>query len=636
MGKMKRIFLWIVIFSFFPSLSYTQSNPDLSDVSGKKISLDIRGMEINDVLKLFSMQSGLNIVAGKNVRGAVNIFLKDVDVANAFEILMAANELAYEKEGNIINVMTERDYEVIYGRKFHDRTQIKVVHLKYGAAADVAKALNELKSRVGKIVADERSNTVVMLDSPASIAQMEDAIEKMDTGAKTEVFTLNYAKAKDVEPRIGELVTKGTGQAKMDERTNKIIVIDTPQKIEEIRKVISSLDAKTREVLIEAKIIEVTLSDDYKMGVDWKKLLGGELGVQFTEGMAGPFAVGNAAKEKLDLHIKGDYTGFIKLLDTVGKTDTLSTPRVTVVNNQEAKILVGTKEPFLTSQTTYDQLGKATVADQVTFVDVGVKLSVTPVINEEGFITMKIRPEVSSAKREVLEGGQGKRSVPVVTSAESETTVMVKDGATIVLAGLMKDKQTRDSTKVPFLGNVPLLGMLFRTKANKVEKTELVILLTPTIVTGEEGGSMAVAKGSAIKEQTLPEETSTRGGIGEELFPSTTDEAKRYAVKEAEKTLERIEKSDAYNEYYLTLSDRLMQYVAQNYIGVGTKGDVQIFFTLKSDGTLEGEPVVVGEVEPALKNLAIQCVKSAGPYPHFPGSLAEPRQTFNILLSFSG
>ncbi len=635
---MKRIFLFLLIFSSLTSLSYPERRSELSEVAGKKISLDIKGMDIIDVLKLFSMQSGLNIVAGKNVRGTVTIFLKDVDVANAFEILMAANELAYEKEGTIINVMTERDYEVMYGRKFSDRTQIKVVHLKYAAAGDVAKALNEIKSRIGKVVADERSNTIVMLDNSASIAQMVGAIERMDTLIKTEVFAFNYAKVKDIEPRIAELVTKGTGQAKIDERTNKIIVTDTAQKIEEIKKIISALDARTKQVLIEAKIIEVTLSDEYKMGVDWKALLGKEFGIQFTEGMVGPFAIGKAAPDKLGLSKGGEYTGFIKLLNTIGKTDVLSTPRVTAVDSQEAKILVGEKRPFLTTSSSVGSGGAVTYVDQVTFLDVGVKLNVTPAINEEDFITMKIKTEVSEAKDKELIGTDGKlRIVPLVTSSEAETSIMVKDGATVVLAGLMKDKQVKSRTKVPVLGDLPFFGMFFRTKEDKLDKSELVILLTPHIVTGEEGAPSALARGPVIKEQPVPEEPSVRERLGEVFFPARREDvSKQYAVKEAAKTLERIEKADAFNEYYLTLSDRLLQYVAQNYIGVGVKGDVQVFFTLKSDGTLDGEPVVVGEVDPYLKNLAVQCVKSAGPYPRFPPGLVDPRHTFNILLSFSG
>ncbi|MCM8793862.1 MAG: hypothetical protein NC898_05320, partial [Candidatus Omnitrophica bacterium] len=413
---------------------------------------------------------------------------------------------------------------------------------------------------------------------------------------------------------------------------------DTPQKIEEIRKVISALDARTKEVLIEAKIIEISLSDKYEMGVDWKVLLGKEFGMQFSEGMVGPFVIGEAAPEQLNLSSPGQYTGFLRLLETVGKTNVLSTPKVTAIENQEAKILVGEKRPFLTSETTYDQSGRPTVRDQVTFIDVGVKLNVTPAINEEGFIIMKIKPEVSEAEDKVLTGGEGtQKIVPLVRSSEAETTIMVKDGATVFLGGLMKDKQTRSLTKVPFLGDIPILGNLFRSKKEEIGKTELVILLTPHIVTGEEGAPAAMAREGLAKEQPSVQEPTWREKLGELVIPEEQrDLAKEYAIKEAVKTMERIEKADVVNEYYLGLSERLMEYISRNYIGIGIKGDVQVFFTLNSDGTLEGEPVIVGEVDPYLKNLAIQCVKSAGPYPRFPPEMVDPKHTFNILLSFGG
>jgi len=213
---------------------------------------------------------------------------------------------------------------------------------------------------------------------------------------------------------------------------------------------------------------------------------------------------------------------------------------------------------------------------------------------------------------------------------------MVKDGATIILGGLMRGKEVKSITKVPVLADIPFLGTLFRSQEKTLEKTELVILLTPTIVTGEEAIPPRLIERVAQKEQPIPKEPSIRERLGEILFPPIEDISKQYVFKEAEKALERIEQADTFNEYYLSLSERLMQYVAENYIGLGIEGDVQVFFTLKSDGTLIGEPVVVGEVDPYLKNLAIQCVKSAGPYPRFPTQLAEPKHTFNILLSFSG
>jgi len=144
----------------------------IEPVDPNRISLDLKGVDIIDVLKMLSSRSGLNIVAGRNVRGRVTLFLKDVDVWDAFEIILAANNLAYEKRADIINVMTERDYEQLYGEKYYNKKDLRVFRLEYAKAVDVSKALNQAKSKIGKIITDEPSNTLIVIDSPKSIAEM--------------------------------------------------------------------------------------------------------------------------------------------------------------------------------------------------------------------------------------------------------------------------------------------------------------------------------------------------------------------------------------------------------------------------------------------------------------------------------
>ncbi len=225
-------FIYFVIFTIFcfaqgaevpvrGEQAQVQNQPGSS-----KISLDIKGMEVTDVLKMLALRSGKNIVAGKNVRGKITIFLKDVDVMDALEIILVSNELAYEMKGDIINVMTDRDYETLYGEKFQDKTKLKIIKLRYGKAADISKALNQIKSRVGKVVVDEASNTIVIMDAPQVVSQMEQLIQDMDLPTQTKVFALNYSKAETIQKKIEPLLTKGIGTTQIDERTNKIIVTD--------------------------------------------------------------------------------------------------------------------------------------------------------------------------------------------------------------------------------------------------------------------------------------------------------------------------------------------------------------------------------------------------------------------------
>ena len=184
---------------------------------------------------------------------------------------------------------------------------------------------------------------------------------------------------------------------------------------------------------------------------------------------------------------ENDYTATIKILKTIGETKLLSSPRIAAVNNEEASILIGTREAYITDTVTQGQ-STTTTAESVTFLDVGVQLNVTPVINEDGFVTMKIRPEVSAIDRYLTtyySTGTVRSEIPIVSTTTAETTVMVKDGYTIIIGGLIKDETVRTTKKIPILGDIPFLGMAFRQIDEDKEKTEIVVFLTPHIITGD-------------------------------------------------------------------------------------------------------------------------------------------------------
>lgn len=457
-----------------------------SPVASKKISLDIKGMDIIDVLKLLANQGNLNIVTGKNVTGRVSMFLKNVDVWDAFEIIVTANGLAYEKKNGIINVISARDYELAHGEKYGDRRILSTKKLKFANAKDVSAALNQIKSALGKVVIDTSSNTLILLDVPERILAMERIIDETDISydLTTRVFELNYAQPDKIKEQLQELLTENVGIIKTDERTNKIVVIDYPTKIAQIELLIDAFDEKTKQVLIEAKIIQVILSDTYKMGIDWKYIASKQLNITaFNINRAlntqGAQVVGGAEVPTST----DDFRVVMDMLKTFGDAKTLSTPRITVTNGQEAKILVGTKQVYVTDTVTQTNSGINT-AEQVQFIDVGVKLYVTPTISKDGFITMKIRPEVSSATTSYTTA-QG-NEIPIVDTSEAETTVIVKDGVTLVMGGLMKNENVKNVYKLPLLGEIPFLGGLFRRTEDTTTKTELVIFLTPHIVSGSE------------------------------------------------------------------------------------------------------------------------------------------------------
>ena len=446
-----------------------------------KISLEIKGMDILDVLKLLSAETGMSIVAGRNVAGRVTVFLKEVDPMDALEIILAANGLAYEERAGILQVMTEADYSRLHGGTFGDRRVLKTIPIHHVKPAQIKVALDQLKSTIGRVVVDEGFRTIVILDTPETIERMEQTIAALDIQLDTEIFELNYAVSEDILSKVQEMLSPTVGEARIDERTNKLVVRDYPTVLGRIAKMVQAFDDRPRQVLIEAVIVQVTLSDTTKLGIDWDALISEKA---ILEG-AFPLvtAAGKLTVATASLSDKGDYSVIIDALSTLGESKILSSPKLTVLNNQEAKILVGTKEAFVTTTTSQSGSGTAVTAEEVNFIDVGVKLFVTPTINRDGVISMKIRPEISS-KTSTLTTSQGNQ-IPIIETSEAETTVQVKDGHTVIIGGLMKDEVSQDRVGIPFLSKIPLVGALFRSSTDTVKQTELVILLTPRVYSDE-------------------------------------------------------------------------------------------------------------------------------------------------------
>lgn len=445
--------------------------------------LDLKDMDIIDVLKLISQKSGLNIVAGQNVKGPVTVFLKDVGVHEALKIIAEANGWACVREAQVIRIMTGSEYEMKFGRRFGQALVTKITKLSFVKTADVTAVLNQMKGPAGKVVADPNSGTLILTDEADALATMEEVIRRMDVPVQTKVIVLNHAGVEDVSRQISEMLTPSLGSIKADERSSRIVICDTPQKIAEIEKVIEAFDRRDREVLIEAKIMQVTLSDEQKLGVDWEAVVNDYHSLRLT----GKFDILNAADKGGRLGVgtlaADDYTALIEALEEAGRTEILSSPRIMAANNREARILVGSTEPYVTTTVTTPASGPSTTAESVTFVEVGVKLFVTPTIHEDDFITMKIKPEVSSVTGNLTTGNNN--TIPVIETSEAETTVIVKDRTAIVIGGLIKDEKITTSKKVPLLGDIPLLGYVFRSKSGLTRKTEIVIFLTPRITTGD-------------------------------------------------------------------------------------------------------------------------------------------------------
>lgn len=490
-----------------------------------KISLDLRNIEVVDALKFLAMKAGLNIIATKNVAGRITLIVNDVPVKDIFDIMLRSNGLAYAKKGNIYNVMTEDEYETLFGKKFSDIRQVKSFRIKYAIPEQVFSLMDTLKSDIGRILVEPDSGTALIMDTPERISEIQKALTTMENKNLVEIFQLKYARAKEVETQLkAQLDAKKVGSVKADERSNQLIVQALPERMQDVARLINALDKKTKEVLIDAKIVKIKLSDQLTSGIEWEGLFDLGKGAGLTYLGSYPFSVLQASTEawqsrqqfrdaqsaygvgaypfsgnsanvssstKLapgeSMHVgqistKQDFDTVIKYLKTLGNTQILSNPKLAVINNEEAKILVGERQAYVTTTTTTGQT-TTTVSEEVTFVDVGIQLAVTPTINDDNYVTMKVKPEISSVISTLVTPTGNK--IPIIDTSTAETTVMVKDGTTIVLGGLRKEEKTSSSDQVPILGKIPLLRFLFSSGTKKTERTELLVMLTPHIVSGD-------------------------------------------------------------------------------------------------------------------------------------------------------
>lgn len=452
--------------------------------SDEKITLDLNGVDLGELFKMLSIKSGLTIITAPQVKGRLSVFLNNLSFDDALDVILTLGDLACERNDKLIKVMTAAEYEQLFGKKFSERRKVKTIKLMYGKPINISNVISSLKSEVGKIIVDEASGTIILIDTPAALVFMEGAIKELDVPLETAVFDINYANPVDIKAYITDLVTPGVGQLIIDQRSNKLIVSDLPQRLAKIKKLMVEFDEASRQVLITGEIIQVTLNNKSQRGIDWEVALSGKNlhSLDFVGKFPLASTLSNYGKLSVGTLSNDDYTAVLNILQEYGKVDVLSRPQVVAVNKEEARILVGSREPYVTQQQSQAQASTVT-SETVEFIDVGVKLKVVPTIGKDGFITMKIKPEISSV-RETFTTVAGSQ-IPIVETSETETVVKVKDGAMIMLGGLIRKERRDTENGVPFLSRLPFLGNLFGSKTKEEIKSELVIFLTPRLMSGD-------------------------------------------------------------------------------------------------------------------------------------------------------
>lgn len=470
------------------------------DLPGLENRVNLKALDAWDIVQLLEFlayRGGLrNIVIGEGVTGlTTKLKFDDVTVGDALEVILSVNNLAYTVNGGIITVISDAEYSQLYGTSFYDQKEVRIHKLKYADPVRVANLLAPVKSTIGTVVSDEKTGTVILVDTPAKIREMEAILESTDIPTlsrqlptETKSFVLQHASVADMQTEIAAILSEEAGTLRTDQRTRTLIVTDLPHKMDEVERVIAAFDRRSKQVFIESKIVQVSLNDDYRLGINWDHLFHG-LDPRFSlKTVAQPTAIatlGASAKTPTGtmtyntIAAGGNLQVVLDALKSVGETKILSNPHVAVKDGEEASLKVVTDQPYAEAQ--LESGTTNVVGESIQFIEVGVSLGVTPRINDEHLISMDIKPEVSS----VVGSYDAFRSVPIVRKSLAETSVMIKDGETIIIAGMIDNQTNEDESRIPLVGRIPLLGLLFKSYREETTSNELIVFLTPRIITGE-------------------------------------------------------------------------------------------------------------------------------------------------------
>ena len=313
------------------------------------------------------------------------------------------------------------------------------------------------------------------------------------------------------------------------------MVIDYSENIQRVAEYLDNADIAPQQVLIEARVVEVKLQKEHSLGVSWKAFAdkgylpigrfksGGSTGlgnesiplaqeINYKNTFYPPLQTASGQESPFTFAIFDDNINVVlKMLASSLDTDILSAPRVTTVNNREAEIRVTQRLPWAEPEVSVEGTsGTITVTWTVNFEEVGIILRVTPTINENGDITMELFPEVSEKTSDYsLTVKQGTTevpyTVPVIDRRSASTKVIIGNGQTLIIGGLIKDKITKGASKVPLFGDLPFLGYLFKSKKDTQDKTELLIFVSPTIITPGEFVRMAKQERYGVGKRYLSE-----------------------------------------------------------------------------------------------------------------------------------
>ena len=443
-----------------------------------------------------------------------------------------------------------------------DSLEVSIIDLKEAWVEDIVALLEQLApEQIGKsakgpnrvsIVASERTNSLVIKGERYTVARVKQLVSQLDVPANRsgtiKVVRLAHSDATKMAEILNSLVKeRKSGESggmvevsvQADEAINALVIRADPANMIDIMDIIDSLDVRRMQVLIEAAIVEVT--------ADFSRQLGSELALGSASSSTTPLGLtapsGTLAQILQGLAITGqpsaptslgdapliaggrlDATGtsfafIIKALAANGDVNLLSTPSITTMDNEEAKIVVGQNVPFRTGSTVTGSQGTTNPFTTIQREDVGLTLEVTPHINSDNLVRLLIHQEVSEVDASSLSGIGSQAAADLITNKRTiDTTILVEDNEVIILGGLIRDKETQGESRVPVLGSIPGLGILFRNRTTSTEKQNLMVFLRPTVLKNQADIAEATErKFNRVFELEIEGEGTTLDSLGDLL-----------------------------------------------------------------------------------------------------------------------
>ena len=433
------------------------------------ITLDFSDADVRSVLKIISLKTGVNIVASPDVTGTISIYLDDVPWEKALDVILSTYGFGYEKRANIISV-APLDKLTEQKRMEQELAQVQptiteVFKLKFLDALDAKKALDPLISPRGRI-------TVLEVTGKAGWEFGGEALGKRELKEKERLSL-----------------------------TKVLLITDIPPVIDEIRLVLEKVDIKPKQIMIEAKILEVSRNYLEDIGFEYStqtvgasditidaahgdefsaggQVISSSSGTPLTPAVFDPVAdslTPETAGMKLILKklFGSKFEAIFHALEEDVHANLLSAPRIMTLDNQEATILVGEKYPIVTTTESESTTNLQQSLDY--YQDIGIQLNVVPQIAGENQINMIIHPAVTSSTENV-------GNYPIIITREVETQVLINSGETIVIGGLIKDYKQESDIGVPWLSKIPILGWFFNRDTTDITKIELLVFITATII----------------------------------------------------------------------------------------------------------------------------------------------------------